>query len=267
MSVGCVQFHRDGVAIDILCYIADAAALARRPIATMYTHSLSCALTHTRAFVPGMTTLLFKDTDKANRMKQKRELSHLFDSVISTGMEFLHVEKCSLFIVDQGRQEMWSKVFDGVSSALHREDIDRFSSMAKDHEGGVTFGHGPTMKHEDPTMKHEEGIVIIPLSMGIAGHVATTGQPLHVPDCYQDPRFNPAVDKRTGYRTMNIICAPVLDKHGNVVGVLEAVNKRADTPGGTDEESKYAAFTEADMCMLQLQAGHVAAFLENTKRF
>jgi GAF domain-containing protein len=49
-----------------------------------------------------------------------------------------------------------------------------------------------------------------PADKGIAGHVAQTKKPLNIPDAYADPRFNPAVDKATGFHTRNMLTVPML---------------------------------------------------------
>jgi len=64
----------------------------------------------------------------------------------------------------------------------------------------------------------------VPLSKGIAGYVATTGKPVNIDDCYQDTRFNKAVDLKTGYRTKSMLCLPMSVKT-EVIGVLQIINK------------------------------------------
>lgn len=46
--------------------------------------------------------------------------------------------------------------------------------------------------------------------------------------CVQDPRFNKDIDKKTGYRTKNILSMPILDNEGEVVGVAQIVNKMSN---------------------------------------
>lgn len=48
-----------------------------------------------------------------------------------------------------------------------------------------------------------------PMNKGIAGYVATTGQVLNIENAYEDSRFNPEVDSKTGYTTRNILCMPI----------------------------------------------------------
>lgn len=71
-----------------------------------------------------------------------------------------------------------------------------------------------------------QGEVNIRISMeqGIAGMVATTGQILNIPDAYENPNFNQAVDKKSGYRTKAILCMPI-KADDQVIGVLQLMNK------------------------------------------
>ncbi len=60
---------------------------------------------------------------------------------------------------------------------------------------------------------------------GIAGEVVRTGKVINVPDAYADPRFNQDIDKRTGFRTRNMVTFPLLGFDQSVVGVLQVLNK------------------------------------------
>lgn len=60
---------------------------------------------------------------------------------------------------------------------------------------------------------------------GIAGEVVRTGKVINVPDAYADPRFNKDIDKRTGFRTRNMVTFPLLGFDQTVVGVLQVLNK------------------------------------------
>jgi len=82
----------------------------------------------------------------------------------------------------------------------------------------------------------------VTIGRGIAGTVAATGETINIPDAYADPRFNQEVDRRTGYRTRSILCAPVRDGAGEVVGVSQVLNK-ASGPFTRDDESLLAALS------------------------
>ena len=61
---------------------------------------------------------------------------------------------------------------------------------------------------------------------GIAGHVFTTGEAAIVDDAYGDSRFNREIDEQSGFTTRNIACVPIKVANGEIVGVLETLNKR-----------------------------------------
>jgi GAF domain-containing protein len=77
--------------------------------------------------------------------------------------------------------------------------------------------------------------VRIPITTGIAGHVATTQETLNIKDAYADKRFNPEVDAKTGFRTKSILCMPIKTYDGAVVGVAQLVNKKSGTFDSEDE--------------------------------
>ncbi|MBI5723687.1 MAG: SpoIIE family protein phosphatase [Planctomycetes bacterium] len=66
----------------------------------------------------------------------------------------------------------------------------------------------------------------VPDDMGICGQTIKTGRTINVPDAYADSRFNPDVDRKTGFRTRNILSVPLRDFQGGLVGVLQVINKR-----------------------------------------
>ena len=75
----------------------------------------------------------------------------------------------------------------------------------------------------------------IPRSAGIAGECATSGRILTINDPYNDPRFNQATDKATGYRTTSILATPIKDAEGQIIGVLQAINKPSPGFARSDE--------------------------------
>lgn len=64
---------------------------------------------------------------------------------------------------------------------------------------------------------------------GIAGEAVQTRSIILVPDAYADSRFNPDIDRRTGYRTRNMLTLPLVAPEGEVVGALQVLN-RIDGP-------------------------------------
>jgi len=82
----------------------------------------------------------------------------------------------------------------------------------------------------------------LPLSKGIAGHVATTGEIVNIPDCYKDDRFNKSVDIKTGYRTKSMLCMPIFGEESKkeVLGVLQFLNKLDEDAFGPEDENILA---------------------------
>ncbi|MEC4802778.1 MAG: GAF domain-containing protein [Jaaginema sp. PMC 1079.18] len=95
----------------------------------------------------------------------------------------------------------------------------------------------------------------IPINRGIAGYVASTGKSLNIPDAYKDPRFDPSADKRTGYQTRNILCMPVYNSNGELIGVTQLINK---------EQGSFTTSDEEFMQAFNIQAGIA---IENAKLF
>ncbi|WP_068073167.1 adenylate/guanylate cyclase domain-containing protein [Novosphingobium lentum] len=95
----------------------------------------------------------------------------------------------------------------------------------------------------------------IPAGQGIAGAVFSSGVLESIADPYADPRFDQAVDTRTGFRTRNILCAPIANKAGGRIGVTQVLNKREGD------------FTAKDEARLRAFAAQVAVSLENARLF
>jgi phosphoserine phosphatase len=104
-----------------------------------------------------------------------------------------------------------------------------------DREKGELFSRTATGLDASPAAE-----IRFPVGRGIAGEVARTGTPVNIPDAYADPRFNPEFDRRSGFRTANLLTLPLTGHDGAIVGVLQVLNKRGGAFGGEDE--RVAAF-------------------------
>jgi len=91
----------------------------------------------------------------------------------------------------------------------------------------------------------------IPKGKGIIGWVAENKKALLVNDVQNDPRFFREIDQKTGLKTRNVLCAPLLAEE-KLVGVIEVVNKRDN-----------GCFGEADVKMFEIFASGVAVAIEN----
>jgi HD-GYP domain-containing protein (c-di-GMP phosphodiesterase class II) len=98
---------------------------------------------------------------------------------------------------------------------------------------------------------HGTGEIRISLGTGIAGAVAARGDVVRIADAYSDPRFNKQVDVGTGYHTRSILCVPMWNTRREIVGVLQALNRRDGD------------FTEEDAELLVALGGQAASAVEN----
>lgn len=90
----------------------------------------------------------------------------------------------------------------------------------------------------------------VPADRGIVGECARTRHVINVPDCYADERFNPEVDRKTGYRTRCLMAVPLVGHDDSLEGVLQVLNK--DNGVFTDEDEKVATALAAQ-CAVALQ--------------
>ena len=91
--------------------------------------------------------------------------------------------------------------------------------------------------------------IIVPAEKGVVGKTIRTREPQIVNNVNKEPDFYDEIDRETGYRTYNLITAPVYNSLQEVVGVLELLNKESD-------------FTEDDKKLMRLFAQAIGSFVE-----
>lgn len=101
-------------------------------------------------------------------------------------------------------------------------------------------------------------IIRIPMDKGIAGYVATEKRDLNIRDAYQDERFNPENDVKTGYRTKTILAMPIVNGMGEVEGVIQAINKLPS------ENNMARYFNKDDEGLLKMLSNIAGVTLKNT---
>ena len=176
------------------------------------------------------TTRDFKQFLKVIDLINNQSLEPMLDELLETFAlkigQILQAERTTIFVVDEDRQELWSKVAQGNSDS-----------------GGIG------------------GLEIrIPLNKGIAGYVAMTGQALNIPDAYADSRFSDATDRQTGYRTRNILCMPVVNSDQRVVAVAQLLNKVGTEPFSAEDEASFTRFAPSiGILLASCQSFYLAA--------
>jgi phosphoserine phosphatase len=105
--------------------------------------------------------------------------------------------------------------------------------------------------------------VRLPADRGIVGECVRTRAIINVPDCYADPRFNPAIDKGTGFRTRCMLTLPLVGHEDELVGVLQILNK---TRGVFDAHDEQLAAALAAQCAVALQRARMTEALVASER-
>lgn len=132
-------------------------------------------------------------------------------------------------------------IIDSLCSTLHADRASVFQYDAERHELFATRAHG---------LPND---LRLPADRGIVGEAARTREIINIPDAYADPRFNPGVDKSTGYRTRCLLTVPLVDEEKNLVGVAQILNKDEDHGGVFNERDERLAELLAEQAALALK--------------
>jgi len=133
------------------------------------------------------------------------DLDELLKVILDLALKIVDCENGTVYLIDRKRHELWSEVLEAS------QPLD----------------------------------IRLPLGKGIAGFVAVTGDTLNIPDAYLDARFNPEVDKRSGFHTKTILCMPMKNKDGDIAGVFQLLNKHDGTFTPEDEKAINALSVHA----------------------
>lgn len=126
--------------------------------------------------------------DIGTQISAARDVDQLLSLVMERLTALLGCEASTLFMIDEERNELWSRVLRGTSLKEIR----------------------------------------LPANAGIAGHVVTTGKTLLLADAYSDIHFNPEIDRQSGFRTRSMVAAPLRHVSGRILGVVQVLDRRVN---------------------------------------
>ena len=158
---------------------------------------------------------LFALLDLSKALSSVVDVDDLLAVIVEKASAVVEAERTSIFVYDAERDRLWSRVAQGVKNVT----------------------------------------IEMPMGSGIVGDVAKTRTLLNIEDAYDDRRFSAETDRRTGFRTRAILCAPVADSKGKLLGVIESINKS----GGA------AHFDQQDEALMTALAAHVAVAIERAQ--
>lgn len=97
--------------------------------------------------------------------------------------------------------------------------------------------------------------LVVPEGAGIVGATIENNETIVINEPYKDNRFNSKVDEETGFVTKSILCMPVTNAIGEVIGAYQAINKL--------DENGESNFDERDVKRLTLAAAYSGKALES----
>jgi adenylate cyclase len=162
-------------------------------------------------------------------------LQEMLHSITLKTGELLGADRTTIFLLDEEKQELWSIVAEA--------------------EG-------------DRSLE-----IRVPANKGIAGEVATEKKVINIPfDFYDDPRsfFAQAQEKRTGYRTYTMLALPLLNERGQLVAVVQLLNKlksHINPYASLSERIDIGGFTSNDEQLFQEFAPSIRLILESSRSF
>ncbi|MFH0991888.1 MAG: GAF domain-containing SpoIIE family protein phosphatase [bacterium] len=133
--------------------------------------------------------------DASRILNSTLNLEKLLSLILDLATSNLKATRGTIYLVDEERDELWSKVVKG------RELIE----------------------------------IRLPLGTGIAGHVGKTGVKVNLKDAWKDKRFYSGFDLRSGFQTKTMLCMPMRDRNEKIIGVFQILNKVRGTFTREDE--------------------------------
>ncbi len=130
------------------------------------------------------------------------EIDRVLELILQEAIRITFAERGTIYLIDDNSHEIWARIIVGDEISEIRQAIGK----------------------------------------GISGYVAETGETVNISDAYSDDRFNPEFDRKSGFRTKNILCMPMRKKDGKIIGVFQLINKRH---GNFDFDKEDESFLKA----------------------
>lgn len=150
--------------------------------------------------------------EATKKLNSTLDLGELISIILQIATRQTGAERGTVFLMDRERNEIWSLVGLGL----------------------------------------EQQVIRLPAERGIAGWVAREGEAVRLANAYDDTRFEPDVDRKLGFRTRELLCLPIRNESGAIIGVLQLLNKKE-------------GFTDEDEAFLEALSLHVALALEKAQ--
>lgn len=146
----------------------------------------------------------------------ERHVDSLLDLIIDKLTEVINADRGTLYLIDEDTQELYSKILQDETGRLDQ--------------------------------------IRLKMGEGIAGYIAETGETVNIKSVEDDPRFAHSFDRQSGYQTHTMLGTPMLNARGQIIGVIQLLNKRDD-----------GVFSRRDEIILTVLASQAAIAIENAQ--
>ncbi|KAK1131990.1 Dual 3',5'-cyclic-AMP and -GMP phosphodiesterase 11 [Melipona bicolor] len=160
--------------------------------------------------------------------EEQSTIEHMVLRILTHTQSLIQCQRVQVLLVHKASKGSFSRVFDFEANDLTGEDSDSRTSPFESR---------------------------FPINVGITGYVATTGETVNIPNAYDDPRFDPSVDDGTGFRHRTILCMPIKNSSGQIIGVIQLINKFDDLVFTKNDENFVEAF--AIFCGMGIHNTHM----------
>lgn len=210
---------------------------------------------------PGSVLATLTELTQVNRthalLRRVKDLSVnefvcLLDFITAEFQQFLRAIE---LINNEALETMLEKVLEAITLKIGQIlQAEHTAIFLVDYDKGQLWSKVP----QDNTQKFLE--IRIPITVGIPGHVASTGQYLNISETYTHPLFSPELEKQMGYKIHNILCMPVISSKNQTVAVVQLANKTGNVPFNSDDEERFRDFAASIGIILEsCQSFYVAA--------
>ncbi|MEH2028299.1 MAG: GAF domain-containing protein [Nostoc sp.] len=210
---------------------------------------------------PGSVLATLTELTQVNRthalLRRVKDLSVnefvcLLDFITAEFQQFLRAIE---LINNEALETMLEKVLEAITLKIGQIlQAEHTAIFLVDYDKGQLWSKVP----QDNTQKFLE--IRTPITVGIPGHVASTGQYLNISETYTHPLFSPELEKQMGYKIRNILCMPVISSKNKTVAVVQLANKTGNVPFNHDDEERFRDFAASIGIILEsCQSFYVAA--------
>ncbi|MBN3963154.1 adenylate/guanylate cyclase domain-containing protein [Nostoc sp. NMS8] len=210
---------------------------------------------------PGSVLATLTELTQVNRthalLRRVKDLSVnefvcLLDFITAEFQQFLRAIE---LINNEALETMLEKVLEAITLKIGQIlQAEHTAIFLVDYDKGQLWSKVP----QDNTQKFLE--IRTPITVGIPGHVASTGQYLNISETYTHPLFSPELEKQMGYKIRNILCMPVISSKNKTVAVVQLANKTGNVPFNHDDEERFRDFAASIGIILETcQSFYVAA--------